>query len=453
MRHTYKESILIVDDHPMIRTLLKEIFQGQGYTSVHACATADEAWQQFNVLKPHLVFIDYDLKETHALDMVTRMLNHTPEVAIIMMMDHPSVHHAVEATKRGCYDVLEKPLNQDRVLAMAHSAFEHGHLRTEIVHYVQEESLGDTYYGLVGRSPAIRKIFNLIDRIKSSSVSVLITGPSGSGKEMIAKALHQTSPRSKSKFVAINCSAIPDSLLEGELFGYKKGAFTDARNDKIGLFQEAQKGTLFLDEIGDMPLTVQPKILRALQEKEIRPLGAIQSIQVDVRIIAATNQDLQDRIQSKMFREDLFYRLNAMQLDLPPLKERPEDIPMLLEYFIEKFRKAHGHHIKGVSHKAMGPLLSYSWPGNVRELENIIERAILLSRHDMILPEDLLFIQEEKPHMSTSEWAKRRRPLADIEKDYILDVLQSVGGNRSETANILQIGRKTLYNKLAKYGM
>lgn len=312
------------------------------------------------------------------------------------------------------------------------------------------------YHGMVGKSLAMKKIFTLIEHLKESSVNLLITGSSGTGKEMVAKALHATSPRKDKKFVAINCSAIPDNLLEGELFGYHKGAFTDAQTDKRGLFEEAEGGTLFLDEIGDMPLTLQPKILRALQEKEIRPLGSITTIPVNVRIITATNQDLSIKIKQNLFREDLYYRLNAMQIEIPPMSERKEDIPLLADYLVKKCCQELGKSLKQISPQAMEMLLEYSWPGNVRELYNTIERAIILSQNSTILPKDVLVNHQAKTqnfNSSITTLAHQKTPLADVEKNYILEVLHEAQGNRSQTAKILKIGRKTLYNKLSHYGV
>ena len=304
---------------------------------------------------------------------------------------------------------------------------------------------------ILGVSRQIKDLLNKMERIADTPVSILITGETGTGKELIAKTMHYNSGCAGKLFAAINCSAIPDTLLEGELFGYKKGAFTDAHNDKIGLLQEAVNGTIFLDEIGDMPLSIQPKILRAIQEKEIRPLGSIQTAKIDVRIIAASNQNLTELIAEKRFREDLYYRLNAMQVELPSLRERREDIGLLVTHFLNRFQSKHGQIAKGITDMALKKLNEYSWPGNVRELENVIERAALLAQGEWITPDDLLFQpQEEGASLPLADWAKSKKPLGAIEREYIVEVLNSVGGNRSQTAKILGIGRKTLYNKLAR---
>lgn len=452
MKERYPEKILIVDDDPDVGPLLKEILETGGYSSVDFCQSVDEAVNKFYVNSYLLVITDYRLGKRSGLDLLETVREHRPEVPVIMITGFGSVDLAVEAMKKGAFDFLEKPLHPEKVRMFVKRALDHGALRTEIIRLKKQPSLATSYHGIIGKSASMKKVFDLIERIKGSEVNILITGPSGSGKEMVAAAFHKTSPRSEQNFVTINCSAIPENLLEGELFGYKKGAFTDARTDKLGLFQEAHGGTIFLDEIGDMPLSLQPKILRVIQEKEVRPLGSTQTIHVDARIVAATNQDLKKKCQDKLFREDLYYRLNVVRIELPALSERAEDIPLLIDFFLDRFQK-NGHKIKGVSQTAMKLLLDYPWPGQVRELQNVIERAVLLAQDEYILPEDLPFSKKEIPAISVSDKAKQGRALDEIERDYILEVLKSVNGNRSKAASILKIERKTLYNKLAKYGI
>lgn len=447
------KNILVIEKHPFTASLIKEVLENAGYPSVDLLGSSSEVELLLAQHVYSLILLSDHLDGVNSLDLLRRIISKNPKVPVVVTANTPTVEFSVEALRNGAFDILQKPLHSEKVALTVNRALECGSIRTEVIRLQQADSTDNQYYGLIGVSPPIRKVFELIERIKASTVNVLITGPSGSGKEMVARAIHHSSPRTAQKFVAINCSAIPDALLEGELFGYKKGAFTDARTDKVGLFQEAHGGTLFLDEIGDMPLTLQPKILRAIQEREIRPLGALKSVQVDVRIIAATNQDLVGKMEQKHFRDDLYYRLDTMKVHLPCLAERPDDIPLMVDFFIERFRKKNNHPIKGISQKAMKLLCSYSWPGNVRELENVIERAAVLARSENILPEDLLFSKEEKTSLPIAQWAIERRRLEDVEKEYILEILNAVGGNRSETAQILGIGRKTLYNKLAKYGI
>lgn len=444
-----RERVLVVDDHPFVGHLLKAVLNRYGYQAVDLCRDPQEALNRSASRNYAVAFVDLMLNGKSGLDLFDQIHARHPDLPVVMMTEGNLMDVALESIRRGAYHILEKPLHPEKIRFLMtkalHQLGRHGEAATN----GQE---GDVYYSLIGRSAGMKKVFNLIDRIRESSVNVLIVGPSGSGKEMVAKALHDTSPRAKRKFVAINCSAIPDTLLEGELFGYKKGAFTDAQTDKMGLLQEAIDGTVFLDEIGDMPLSIQPKILRAIQEKEIRPLGSIQSVKIDVRIIAASNQNLPDLILEKKFREDLFYRLNAMQIELPSLRERREDIPLLVAHFLKRFQSRHGQTAKGVTDMALKKLSEYSWPGNVRELENVIERAALLAQGEWISPDDLLFQPEEESDvLPLADWAKSKKPLGDVEKEYIVEVLNSVGGNRSQTAKILGIGRKTLYNKLSRF--
>ncbi len=443
-----QDKILILEDQEAVALMLRDNLANAGSSLADWSQEVRNSMERFPGLEYELVLVDEEMARSKK-GLIRNLRTEHPGMSIVVMCQAGDVESAVSFIHEGAFAILEKPFSTEKVAHIVAKARAHAKMLESQKNIVAPTQ--DMYHGLIGRSSAMQKIFTLIDRIRESSVNILITGPSGAGKEMIAKALHDTSPRAKNKFVAINCSAIPDALLEGELFGYKKGAFTDARTNKLGLFQEAEQGTLFLDEIGDMPVTIQPKILRALQEREIRPLGSIQTVNVDVRIIAATNQDLQIKINEKMFREDLYYRLNAMQIEIPPLKSRPEDIPVLVDHFLQRFRKNHNHNVHGVSQRALSLMLDYSWPGNIRELENVIERATLLCKGDTIMPEDLLFARDNVTQTTTAEWAGKKRPLEEVEKDYILEVLQSAGGNRSQAAHILGIGRKTLYNKLARY--
>lgn len=414
------------------------------------CEDALKVDSLFDPDKHQLVILNDRFEKANGMEILSRLISKSRFLSVIFLVPTGDVDLAVLALRHGAFDVLQKPVDVQTLANRSLRALGKArHADKSILSFKGPD--GSTYYGLVGQSQRMQHVFAMMERIKGSSVNILITGPSGSGKEMVARALHQSSPRAKGAFVAINCSAIPESLLEGELFGYKKGAFTDARTDKPGLFEEAQGGTLFLDEIGDMPITIQPKILRALQEKEIRPLGGVQNIHVDVRIIAATNQDLQERIKSKLFREDLYYRLNAMQLELPALRERQQDLPVLAEHFLSYHTVTHGKRVVGLAPSAMRRLVDYSWPGNVREMENVLERAVLMAKGDLIEPGDLLFTGENLEDESGLIKVRGGATMDDVERDYIIEVLKQVEGNRSRAAKVLGIGRKTLYNKLAKY--
>jgi two-component system response regulator HydG len=362
------------------------------------------------------------------------------------------VETAVEAMKHGASDYLTKPVKKDELIRVVERVIREAALRREVSRLRREVRKEYSFYQILGKSKSIQAVFDLIRRVADSPTNVLITGESGTGKELVAKAIHYNSDRKDAPFIPVNCAAIPEQLLESELFGHMRGAFTDAKMDKRGLFEEAQKGTLFLDEISELPLMLQAKILRAIQEKEIRRVGATKPISVDVRIIAATNLNLGEEVKSRRFREDLYYRLNVIELKLPPLRERREDIPLLVEAFLKKCGEVRGKEVKGVGEAALAMLMDYAWPGNVRELENVIERAVTLSRGDKISPDDLpAAVQGARGDRRVlDEAAERTLPLHELEKEYIKKVLEKTGGNKYQAAHALGIDRKTLYRKLAE---
>jgi two-component system, NtrC family, response regulator HydG len=354
--------------------------------------------------------------------------------------------------KQGAYDYLTKPVKTDELVMVTEKALREAALRQEVTRLRREVHKEYSFHQILGKSKPMQQVFDLIRRVADSPTNVLITGESGTGKELVAKAIHYNSERRDAPFVPVNCAAIPEALLESELFGHMKGAFTDAKGDKRGLFEEAQKGTLFLDEISELPLMLQAKILRAIQEREIRRVGATKSMPVDVRIIAATNLHLAEEVKAKRFREDLYYRLNVIEIHLPPLRERREDIPMLVEAFLKKCAEASHKNLRGMNETALALLMDYPWPGNVRELENVIERAVTLARGEKIVPDDLPpAIQGSRGDRTViDEAAERILPLADVEKEYILRILEKTGGNKYQAAQTLGIDRKTLYRKLAE---
>ncbi|MDH5668410.1 MAG: sigma-54 dependent transcriptional regulator, partial [Nitrospira sp.] len=363
-----------------------------------------------------------------------------------------SVETAVEAMKHGASDYLTKPVKKDELIRVVERVIREAALRREVNRLRKEIHKEYSFHQILGKSKAIQVVFDLIRRVADSPTNVLITGESGTGKELVAKAIHYNSGRKEAPFIPVNCAAIPEQLLESELFGHMRGAFTDAKMDKRGLFEEAQKGTLFLDEISELPLMLQAKILRAIQEKEIRRVGATKPISVDVRIMAATNLNLVEEVRNKRFREDLYYRLNVIELRLPPLRERREDIPLLVEAFLKKCGEGIGKTVRGVSESALAMLIDYTWPGNVRELENVIERAVTLSRNDRISPDDLPpAVQGARGDRRVlDEAAEKSLPLHEIEKEYIKKILEKTGGNKYQAAHALGIDRKTLYRKLAE---
>ncbi|MER3425119.1 MAG: sigma-54-dependent Fis family transcriptional regulator [Nitrospiraceae bacterium] len=444
-------SILVVDDEPEMRALLQDVLQEAGYR-VSVSDGGREALRRLSEDGYGVVLTDLRMKGMQGIELLTEIKRTAPEINVILMTAFGSVETAIEAMKQGAYDYLIKPIKNEELLRVTERAIREAALRREVGRLRREVLKEYSFHQILGKSKAMREVFDLIRRVAASPTNVLITGESGTGKELAAKAIHYNSDRREGPFVPVNCAAIPEALLESELFGHVKGAFTDAKTDKRGLFEEAQRGTLFLDEISELPLTLQAKLLRAIQEREIRRVGATRAVSVDVRIIAATNLTLAEEVKAKRFREDLFYRLNVIEVRLPPLRERREDIPLLVEAFLRKCAEASRKEVCGMTESALALLMDYAWPGNVRELENVIERAVTLARGEKIAPEDLPpAIQGSRGDCRVlDEAAERTLPLADVEKEYILRILEKTGGNKYQAAHVLGIDRKTLYRKLGE---
>jgi two-component system, NtrC family, response regulator HydG len=444
-------AILVVDDDADMRELVHDVLQGRGH-QVTIAGSGQEALKRLTEHDYAVVLTDLQMKGMPGTELLTEIRRLYPDIGVILMTAFGSVDTAVEAMKRGASDYLTKPVNNGELARVVERSIREAALRREVSRLRREVRKEYSFHQIIGKSKPMQEIFGLIRRVADSPTNLLITGESGTGKELVAKAIHFNSDRRTAPFIPVNCAAIPEQLLESELFGHMRGAFTDAKGDKRGLFEEAQKGTLFLDEISELPLMLQAKILRAIQEKEIRRVGANKSTAVDVRIIAATNLNLADEVKAKRFREDLYYRLNVIELRLPPLRERREDILLLVDGFMAKYGASREKHIQGVSESALAMLVDYAWPGNVRELENAIERAITLSRSDKILPDDLpLTIQETRgERRMLDDAAERTLPLDEMEKEYIRKILEKMGGNKYQAAQALGIDRKTLYRKLAE---
>jgi DNA-binding NtrC family response regulator len=436
--------ILVVDDDLEMCGMLFDVLKEGGFSVI----TTGDSLEAAKILKKEefdVIVTDLKMKGLKGLDLLAEAKRVAPLTPVIIITAFGTIESAIKAMKMGAYDYVTKPFQTDELVLTVKKALEHHLLKQEVVRLKREVEARYHFHQLIGKSPSMQKIYDLIERISDTSSNVLITGESGTGKELVARAIHYNGVRKEGRFIAVNCAAIPETLLESELFGYKKGAFTDAKSDKRGLVFEANEGTLFLDEITEMPSTLQAKLLRVIEEKEVRPLGDTNSYPVDVRIISTTNRD----IKEGRFREDLYYRLKVIDIELPPLRERREDIPILVQHFIHKFGKELKRSVSGISEGALKILVSYSWPGNVRELENIIQRAITMSQHEVILPDDLPASIIQKTDEKLFEKAMEESfTLDQLEKEYIKRVLIETGGNKSKAAEILGLDRKTLYRKL-----
>jgi len=375
-----------------------------------------------------------------------------------MMSAYGTIETALEAMKDGAYDYISKPFKKDEVLLTLRKAEERERLKEENIRLktkIDEIEKKYSFRNIVARSEAMAKVFDLVSKVSEHKTTVLITGESGTGKELFAKAIHSDSPRANGPLVNINCAGIPENLLESELFGYKKGAFTDAVKDKQGRFEEANGGTIFLDEIGEMPVSLQAKLLRVLQEEEITPLGDLGAKRIDVRVIAATSKNLEQEVEASRFREDLFYRLNVVTIHLPPLRERRGDIPLLVGYFIDHFNRKLKKNIEGLSSEAMPILMAYAWPGNVRELENVIERAVLLATGRWItpaeLPDNMKHAQKLPPYFGSDEDLSIKKASKWLERHLIEKALKLTNGNRTQAAKILEVSRPMLIAKIREF--
>jgi len=443
-------NLLVVEDDESLAELFLGIAEGRGLRAeaVHSIAEGRARLLAGDV---DLLLTDMRLPDGSGIDLVSWTRKADPRIVILAITAFGSIEVAVRAVRAGAYDFLTKPV-EPAVLAVAlDRAVEARTLRGEVEALRGELATATAIAGIVGKSRALADITSLVRRIADSSATVLITGPSGSGKELVAHALHDAGRRKTAPFVAVNAAAIPETLLESELFGFKKGAFTDARQDKKGLFVEAHGGTLFLDEIGDLPLLLQAKILRVLEEREVRPLGATRSLPVDVRVVAATNNDLRKAVKEGRFREDLFYRLAVIEIAIPPLRDRPEDILPLAEHFLHRAIKRAGRRILGLSGAASRLLIAYDWPGNVRELENAIERAVALSQDEWISPDDLppTVKKPSAPDIFASA-AERMMTLEEVERAYVRHILERFGGNKVRAATALGINRRTIQRWLGE---
>jgi len=442
------EKILIVDDDLEMCAWLSDVLQGEGFLAT-TIGDSLEALQTLKTEEFDLLITDLKMKGLKGLDLLEEVQKTALLTPVIIMTAFGTIESAIKAIRMGAYDYITKPFQLDELLMTVKKALETRRLKKEVLRLKKEIELRYSFHNLIGKSLVMQKIYDLIERINNTSSSVLITGESGTGKELVAKAIHYSGTRKDGLFIAVNCAAIPETLLESELFGYKKGAFTDAKSDKKGLISEAHGGTLFLDEITEMPPALQAKLLRVIEEKEIRPLGDTNSYPLDVRMISSSNRDIKSLIQQHRFREDLYYRLRVIDIELPPLRQRKEDVPLLIQFFIARFNLELKKEVSGVSEEALKFLLNYSWPGNVRELENVIQRAITLSQHKLISAEELPpFIIQEGDENLIEKGLREKYTIDQLEKEYIKRILAEVGGNKTKAAEVLGLDRKTLYRKI-----
>ena len=451
-----KGQVLIVDDEQETCDLLEMSLVRHGFkvtTSTNAQRALDlVATQDFDV-----VLTDLSMPEMSGLDLCERVLGTRPNMPVVVITGQGSLETAIGAIRVGAYDFITKPVDPKLLFLSVSRAIQHRHLQDEVKRLREavaaEGDSPDT--AIVGQSGAMRRVYELIGRVGESDASVLIHGETGTGKELIARSIHMRSRRKEGPFVAINCAAVPHSLIESELFGHARGAFTDAKVDRTGLFVQATGGTLFLDEIGELPIDMQPKLLRALQERKVRPVGANAEIPFDARIVAATNRNLEDEVYEKRFREDLYYRINVVKIDVPPLRERGGDVLHLAQYFLKQFASRNEKNALELSTTGAEKLMAYNWPGNVRELENCMEHAVALARFDQItvedLPEKIRAYRAERFVVAAND-PTEIVTMDELERRYILRVLSLVGGNKSRAAQVLGFDRRTLYRKLERYG-
>ncbi|RKH08816.1 sigma-54-dependent Fis family transcriptional regulator [Corallococcus praedator] len=444
--------ILIVEDEREMRVLVEKGLQRRGFQPV-AVSAADEALQRISAEDFDTVLTDLRMPGMDGLALCERIVLNRPDIPVVVVTAFGSLETAVAAIRAGAYDFITKPIDLDALVLVLERAVQHRALRAEVRRLRQALGEREDDGAMVGESPALKQAYALIDRVADVDATVLITGESGTGKEVAARALHARGRRKEGPFVAINCAAMPEQLLESELFGHAKGAFTDAKAARTGLFVKANGGTLFLDEVGEMPLTLQPKLLRALQERVVRPVGGDTEMPFDARIVAATNRDLELAVEEDRFREDLYYRLNVIGIELPPLRARGNDVLLLSQRFVEQFASRTGKRVDGLSPAAAQRLLAYGWPGNVRELQNCIERAVALTSFEQLTVDDL---PERVRNYSTPRVvpentdASELVTLEELERRYIHRVLEAVGGSRTLAARILGVDRKTLYRKLER---
>ena len=446
-----KANILVIDDEETMRDSCRQTLSRDG-NRIEVAESGSKGLSLLEAESFDLVILDLKMPGLSGMEVLKKIKQNDPETMVVVITGYATVESAVEAMRSGAYDFIPKPFTPDSLRVIVKRALDRRELALENV-LLRDELKADFEPGvIIGQSKAMKKVEELVQKVGPTDTTVLISGESGTGKELVARAIHRYSGRKDKPFVAVDCGSLVENLFESELFGHTKGSFTGATATKYGRFELANGGTLFFDEIGNISINIQTKLLRVLQEREITKVGSSQVIKVDVRIVAATNKDLQKAVKSGTFREDLFYRLSVVPITLPALCERRDDIPLLANYFLQKYNKKRKKNIRAISDRAMKALVEYDWPGNVRELENAIERAVVLAEDDVVSPSELLYYGLSVETAPKSDAGKIQR-LVDVEKEHIAKTLKMLNGNRGKTAERLGIDRKTLRSKLKKYGI
>jgi two-component system response regulator HydG len=447
------QRVLVVDDEPEMATVVEQALRRRGYYAVQV-NSANSAWELLEREDFDIVVTDLTMRGMSGVELTDRIATNRTDLPVIVITAFGSLETAIATLRAGAYDFITKPFDIDQLVVAVERAAQNKRLKDEVKRLRAEVARSKPSVDFIGDSPTMRKVHEVIARVAETDATVLVTGESGSGKELVARDVHKRSKRANGPFIAINCAAVTETLLESELFGHVKGAFTDAKTAKRGLFVEASGGTLFLDEIGEMPTGMQAKLLRALEERSVRPVGGTMETPFDARLVTATNRDLESLVEGGRFREDLYYRINVVHVDLPPLRARGSDVLLLAQHFIQKLAEPMGKKVRGFSSAVAERLLSYAWPGNVRELQNCMERAIALARFEELTVEDLPpKVRDYKPSfvVVAAEDPTDLVTMEEVERRYIQRVMESVGQNKTQAAKVLGFDRTTLYRKLERY--
>ncbi|NUO10307.1 MAG: sigma-54-dependent Fis family transcriptional regulator [Candidatus Brocadia sp.] len=445
------KKILVVDDDTAMGEMCKELLKSKGYAS-DVVASGTEAIEKASMDGIYtIVLTDLVMPDIDGIEVLKKVKQQNPNIDVVVMTSYGTVTNAVEAMKLGASDYITKPFKRDELIIIIEKILQLQRLEGEVDRLRSELSEKYTFGNIIGESPKIKKIFEIISNVSNTEANILIQGETGTGKELVARAIHYNSARKDYPFIKVDCAALAETLLESELFGHEKGSFTGATRDRIGRFRTADHGTIFLDEIGNISLAVQAKLLRVLQDSEFEAVGSDEPIKVDVRIIAATNANLEEHVEKGLFRRDLFYRLNVIRILLPPLRERIDDIPMLVSHFLSIHNKKNRKNVEGVSRETLNKLMSYTWPGNIRELENVIERAVILCKGKIVEPVDIPLYQEKTGSLQDLSGKPLQVLMDQVERQIIINTLESTGADKEKTAKILQISRASLYNKINKH--